>query len=69
MGCRACGKNSLDSPSRIFISCEGDYVCDEKCKAEEERQKKHFYDNVISDDAAFANWMGVPVQLVKDTNK
>jgi len=39
-----CKEDPFDKPNAIVVSIDGDFACDEKCKAEYEKQKKHFFD-------------------------
>ena len=48
-----CIKNPLDY---IIINEDGDFVCDEKCKIEYEKQKETFFNN-IGDDNWYNKWM------------
>ncbi len=51
-----CDKNPMDSLKAICVNEDGDFVCDENCKREYERQMKEFFDN-IADDRWFYNWL------------
>jgi len=42
-----CGKNPLNSPNAICVNIDGDFACDEKCKAEYEKQKAYFFSTIV----------------------
>jgi hypothetical protein len=50
-----CDKNPLDNIYHFHIS-DGDFVCDEKCKHEYEKQREEFFDN-IGNDEWYNNWL------------
>lgn len=52
-----CNKNPLDSFHPILISCEGDFVCNEHCKQEYEKQKNHFFNDVVHSEELTKNWL------------
>lgn len=54
-----CGKNPLDNPNHVVVNTDGDMACDEHCKREYEKQRDHFFNVIIHDDAKFAAYMGV----------
>ena len=66
IACSQCGKDVEKDPSGgILINCDGDFVCNEECKKEYEKEKEHFFNHVIGNDKAYAAWLGVPESWVK----
>ena len=55
MSCFQCNK-SLPEYGAILISCDGDFVCSEKCKEEYEKEKTHFFNVIIHDDKLMEKW-------------
>ena len=42
-----CNNNALDSMDRIVVSIDGDFVCNQKCKEEYEKQRDYFFNVII----------------------
>ena len=51
-----CNKDPLNSIYSICVTIDGDFVCDEHCKKEYEKQKNDFFNN-IGDDNWYNNWI------------
>jgi len=56
MKCFACNKKIKREHEMIHIGCDGDFVCNEKCKARYEKEKAEFFGNT-HDDAWYKNYM------------
>jgi predicted nucleic acid-binding Zn ribbon protein len=65
MGCVQCGKSYGEATNYHIIGVDGDFACSDECKEAYEKERDHFLNTVIHDDALFANWMGVSVSWVK----
>ena len=37
-----CDNVAVDSPNRVCVTVDGDFACDEHCKAEYVKQRDHF---------------------------
>lgn len=57
MKCSACNKEIKNENSMILISCDGDFVCDKKCKTEYTQKRKEFYKTVINNPRKFEKWL------------
>lgn len=44
----------------VLVSPDGDFVCDDTCKAAYDKGREHFFNEVITDKKKFAAWLGVP---------
>ena len=51
-----CREDPMNKQSAICVTCDGDFVCNEYCKAEWEKQRDSFFAN-IGNDAWYKNWM------------
>lgn len=56
--CANCGEH-FESKGKwgILISPDGDFVCDEKCKKEYEKEIIHFSTVILPDDKKFEAWL------------
>lgn len=54
-----CKENPDNSLSVIVVTCDGDLVCDARCKREYEKQKAIFFSEVVHDDKKFNQWMNI----------
>ena len=43
-----CNKDPDRSIYAICVTCDGDFVCDDKCKVEYERQKNKFFNETVN---------------------
>lgn len=41
----------------VLISCDGDFVCNEKCKREYEGQRDRFFSNLENPNFNLGDWM------------
>ncbi len=64
MKCFHCRKKIDESEPHEITAPDGD-IFHTKCLKEYEKEKERFYNEVIHDDKKFADWMGVPVSLIK----
>lgn len=65
VGCSICGKECEPGIDRyIILNNDGDYVCSEECERKHNEEKDHFFNNILPNDGLFADWMGVPRQMV-----
>lgn len=58
MICSHCGREVIGDG--ILINADGDFVCDQECKQQYEKERDCFF-NVILDDEKFAEWMDVEI--------
>tara|TARA_R110002153_G_C13136927_1_gene480509 strand:+ start:627 stop:818 length:192 start_codon:yes stop_codon:yes gene_type:complete len=49
MKCFHC-KNKIEHEHRMEHLCDGDFVCDKKCKKSFEKERQTFFNNVGNDD-------------------
>ncbi len=59
--CTVC-KQSAEGLDAVLLTCDGDFACSEACAEKWRKDRDHFFNNVIHDDQAFANWIGVDVK-------
>jgi len=50
-------KKECGEYTAILISADGDFVCSKECKVAYEKEKQHFFNVIIHDEARFLNWM------------
>jgi len=55
--CSACGKEIVNEFKMKLISCDGDFVCDEKCKEKWDQEKEAFYNHIAQDEDTFKKWL------------
>lgn len=60
-----CKNDPLDNPNHVLWGCDGDFACDQHCYDETRKQMDYFCGVILNDDSKFANWLGVPEELVK----
>ena len=63
--CFHCGKPLKGDG--VLLNANGDFVCDDVCKTNYEKERQHFLDVVIHDDTKFADWLGVDHEYVKNS--
>ena len=66
-GCSFCGKvcDPDMGDGYIILNCDGDYVCSKECEEAHRKEMDHFCGTILNDDAMFAKWLGVPVEMVR----
>jgi hypothetical protein len=42
----------------IFIGCDGDFACSQKCHENYMKEREDFFNNILPDDKKFAQWLG-----------
>lgn len=52
-----CDNNPDHSIDMMIVSIDGDMACNKKCKAAHDKQRDHFYNDIVSDDIKFRKWM------------
>ncbi len=57
MKCCQCHKEIEHELDMIFVTIDGDVVCNKKCEAAWKKEKDHFLNVVIHDDALYKDWM------------
>jgi len=56
--CFICNSDS-DTPEGIILNCDGDMVCGKECKAEFDRRREYFFENIVhSEEKTEAYLMG-----------
>lgn len=70
-GCSFCGKvcDPDLGDKYIITSMDGDYVCSQECKIAHEKEMDHFCGTVLNNDAMFAKWLGVPIDMLRTKPK
>lgn len=58
--CEVCEGNA-DVLSAVVLNCDGDFACSEECAKKYKEERDHFFNHVVHDDNAFADWLGVPI--------
>lgn len=51
-----CGRDA-DRLGAVVVSVDGDFACSPACKQEYEKQKKHFFDNIVQDEKRCERWL------------
>jgi len=54
---RNCDKNPLNMMDAICVSIDGDFVCDEHCKREFEKQRDHFFGVICQSEETTQQWL------------
>ena len=57
MKCAHCHKDIVLEYKMKLLNVDGDFVCDDKCYAAYQREKDHFLNVILPDDAKFAAWL------------
>ena len=52
-----CDRDPFESMYAVAVTVDGDFVCNSKCKAEFEKQRNHFFDNIIQDEGRCERWL------------
>lgn len=55
-----CDNDPMKSMNAAVVNIDGDFACCLECKREYEKQRDHFFNNVVNNDDAFKNWLGLP---------
>lgn len=56
--CVNCGKDvESEGKMGVLTSPDADFVCDEKCKKEHEKEMIHFSTVILPDDKKFEAWL------------
>lgn len=69
MHCIQCKQLITDESKAVLVTCDGDFACSEECKKKWEKERDFFYEHIITDDAKFSAWLGVPGDLTNGKNK
>jgi len=64
MKCFHCKEEINESKGYEITAPDGD-VFHKECLPKYEKERDSFFDNIIHRDILFANWMGVPIGLIK----
>ena len=43
--------------NRILINQDGDFVCDEKCKKNYEKERDYFFNSIVHSEKETKNWL------------
>ena len=57
MKCSVCNKEIVNELNMVLISCDGDFVCDEKCKKKWNDDMDAFYRDIAPYPEKFEAWM------------
>jgi len=60
-----CTNDPMTSPNPVMWGCDADWCCNQQCYDAARRQMDHFCSNVLTNDSAFASWLGVPEEQVR----
>ena len=47
---------TLNSPTSIVVTCDGDFVCCKECELAYIKQRNYFFDNIVGDEKKFGVW-------------
>lgn len=62
-----CKNDPLESNNPILWGCDGDFACCIECCEKTRKHMDYFCGTILTNDNYFANWLGVPVELVRST--
>ena len=54
--CFHCGE-TISENGGILLDADGDFVCNETCKARFEQERDHFFENVVDSPEATERWL------------
>ncbi len=52
-----CNNNPLNSIDAICVSCDGDFVCNERCKRQYEQQRDRFFNVICQSEELTEEWL------------
>jgi hypothetical protein len=56
MKCAVCDKEVVDESKMVILNVDGDPACSERCRETYIQQMNHFLNDIVQDDALFAEW-------------
>jgi hypothetical protein len=64
MKCSYCNKKINELKPHIITPPDGD-IYHEDCYEKYKKERDHFFNTVIQDDQKFADYMGIPLSMIK----
>lgn len=64
MNCSHCNKPIELDHTSVLLTVDGDFACSKQCAEAWEKERDNFFTNVLTNDRAFVQWLGVPKDMI-----